>query len=241
MRCRVVIFLLDDLDSTARAPPVLVLLPEETVGRMSRDVIVFAFVVSRVILAVGTVLLAALLAACFFCARVFPAGPSSLCVNRNADLRFLRCFAFFLPACSMAATFFSTLGDDAVGTLGTCCVGALIDRVTRWLGSGASCPWSVAVAAGLTSLCTRSTGKFNLLATSAFVAIASSVRRCNCSISSVPLLLPIALIAFAHSAIAAMILSACVTVGLVIFLWLTCAVSVSRSLLVSSVLFCQGC
>ena len=66
MRCRVVIFLLDDLDSTARAPPVLVLLREETVGRMSRDVLVFAFVVSRVLLAVGIALVAALLAACFF-------------------------------------------------------------------------------------------------------------------------------------------------------------------------------
>ena len=163
----------------------------------------------------------------FFCARVFPAGTLSLGANNcDADLRFLRCFTFLLPACSMAATFFSALGDDAVGTLGTCCVGAFIERVIRWLGS-------VAAAAGLTSLCVRSNGRFNLFATSAFVAIASSVRRCNCFISSAPFSLPIALIAFAHSAITAIILSACVIVGLVILLWLKCAVSVSRSLRVS--------
>ena len=65
MRCRVVIFLLVGLDSTARAPPVLGVLCEETVGRMSRDVLVFAFVDSRVLLAVGTALVAALTAACF--------------------------------------------------------------------------------------------------------------------------------------------------------------------------------
>ena len=71
MRCRVVIILLGDFDSTARAPPFFVLLGEETVGRMSRDVLVFAFVVSRVLLAVGIALVAAFLAACFFlCSRV---------------------------------------------------------------------------------------------------------------------------------------------------------------------------
>ena len=129
--------------------------------------------------------------------------------------------------------FFSTLGDDAIGTLGTCCVGVLIDRVTRWLGSGASYHGSVIVAAGRTSLRVCSAGRVNFLATSAFVAIAFLVRRCNYSISSAPFSLPIALIAFAHSAIAAIILSACVTVGLVIFLWLKCAVSVRRSLRVS--------
>ena len=51
---------------TARAPLVLVLLHEETVGRMSREVLVFAFVDSRVLLAVGTALVAALVAVCFF-------------------------------------------------------------------------------------------------------------------------------------------------------------------------------
>ena len=66
MRCLVVIFLLVDLDSTARARLVLVLLREETVGRMIRDSLVFAFVDSRVLLAVGAALVAALMAACFF-------------------------------------------------------------------------------------------------------------------------------------------------------------------------------
>ena len=113
---------------------------------MSLDVCVFAFVVSRVLLAVGLALVAAFLAACFFCARVFPAGTFSLGANNcDSDLRFRRCFAFILPARSMAGAFFSTLGDDAVGTLGTCCVGAFIERVIRWLGS-------VVVAVGLTSL-----------------------------------------------------------------------------------------
>ena len=96
MCCRVVIFLLDDLDSTVRAPSVLVLLRKETVGRMSRAGLVFAFVNSRVLLAVGTALVAALLAAWFFCAHVFPAGPSLLGANRNADLRFLSLFRFLL-------------------------------------------------------------------------------------------------------------------------------------------------
>ena len=76
---------------------------------------------------------------------MFSAGTASLGAKRNADLRFLRCFAFLLPACPMAATFFSTLGDDAVGTLGTCCVDAFIERVIRWLGS-------VVIAIGLASL-----------------------------------------------------------------------------------------
>ena len=168
MRCRVVILFLGDFDSTARAPPFFVLPREETVGRMSLDVRVFAFVVSRVLLAVGLALVAAFLAACFFCARVFPAGAFSLGANNcDSDLRFRRCFAFLLPARSMTGAFFSTLGDDAVGTLGTCCVGALIDRVTRWLGSGASCYGSTIVAAGRTSLRVRSAGRFNFLATSA--------------------------------------------------------------------------
>ena len=61
-----VIFLLVDLNSTARVLPVLVLLRKETVGRTSRDVLVFAFVVSRVLLAMGIALVAALMAACFF-------------------------------------------------------------------------------------------------------------------------------------------------------------------------------
>ena len=46
------------------------------------------------------------------------------------------------------------------------------------------------------------------------------------------LLLPTFLMALAQSAIAAIILSALVIVGYVIFLWLNCAVSVKRSLLV---------
>ena len=129
--------------------------------------------------------------------------------------------------------FVSTLGDAAVGTLGTCCVGALVDRVIRWLGSGDSWHGSFTVVAGRTSLYVCSAGRSNFLATSAFVVIAFSVRRYNCFISSALFSLPVALIVFAHSAIAAIILSACVIVGLVIFLWLKCAVSVSRSLRVS--------
>ena len=65
MRWREVIFLLTDLDSTPRARPVLVLLREDTVGRMSHDSLVFDFVDSRVLLAVGIALTAALMAACF--------------------------------------------------------------------------------------------------------------------------------------------------------------------------------
>ena len=112
-----VIFLLDDFDSTARALPVLVLLRKETVGRMSRDVLGFAFVVSRVILTVGIALVVALFVALFVCACVFPAGALPVVANFDADLCLLRCFVFLLPTCSMVAAFFSTLGDDVVGTL----------------------------------------------------------------------------------------------------------------------------
>ena len=61
-----VIFLLVALDSTARALPVLVLLREETVGRMSRDFLVFYFIDSRMLLAVGIAFAATLMAAYFF-------------------------------------------------------------------------------------------------------------------------------------------------------------------------------
>ena len=165
---------------------------------------------------------------------MLPAGNASLGADRTANLRFLRCFDFFFPAWSAAVMFFSTLGDAFTGTLGTCCVGALIDCVICWLGSGDSCQDPFAADAGHTSPCVCSAGRLNiLLVTSAFVAINLSVRRCNCSISSTPFSLSIALIVFAHSAIAAIILSACVIVGLVMFLWLNCTVSVSRSLRVS--------
>ena len=98
---------------------------------MSRDSLVFDFVDSCVPLAVGAALVAVLMAACSFCARVFPAGTSSLGANLNADLRFLCCLDFFFPVWFAAARFVSTLGDAAAGTLGTCCVGAPMDRLIR--------------------------------------------------------------------------------------------------------------
>ena len=62
MRWRAVIFFLVVVDSAASALP---LFREETVGRMSRDLAVFVLVDSRVLLAVGRALVAALMAACF--------------------------------------------------------------------------------------------------------------------------------------------------------------------------------
>ena len=81
--------------------------------------------------------------------------------------------------------FVSTLGNAVIGTLGTCFVGTLIDRVMRWLGSGDSCHGSVTVVAGCTSLRVCPAGRFNFLTISAFVAIALSVRGCNCFICPV--------------------------------------------------------
>ena len=224
MPCLIVILLLTELDSTAGALPVLVLLCEDTVRRMSHDFLIFDVVNSHVSLAVGAALLAALMAACLFCAHMFPVGTSSLGADLTTDLRFLCCLDFFFPILFAATRFVFTLGDAAAGTLRTCCVGALMDRVICWLGSGDSCHGPVAAAVCGTSPCVCSAGSRNILsAISAFVAIALSVRRCNCFISPAPCLFPIALI------FAVIILSACAIVGLVMVLLLKCVVSVSCS------------
>ena len=110
------------------------------------------------------------MAASFFMARVLPAGTASLGVERVDSLRFLCCFAFFLHACSAVTMCFSTLGDAAVGTLGTCCEGAFIERVIRWLGSNGSCSGSFIPGASFIALRVCSAGRNNLFATSAFVA-----------------------------------------------------------------------
>ena len=91
MRCLVVIFLLTDLNSTARALPVLVLLCEDIVGRTRRDFLVLGFVDLRVPLAIGAALVAALMAACFCCACVFSTGTSLLGCALASDLCFLCC------------------------------------------------------------------------------------------------------------------------------------------------------
>ena len=117
MRCLVVICLLTDLDSTASAHPVLILLLEDTVRRMIRDLLVFVFVDSCVPLAGGADFIAALIAAYFFCVRVLPADVSSIGANLTADWRFLCCLAFLFPVWFVFACFFSILGDVATGTL----------------------------------------------------------------------------------------------------------------------------
>ena len=170
----------------------------------------------------------------FLSAYVLPAGTFLLGVNCTADLRFLRCFVFFFPVWFAAVCFVSTLRDAAAVILGTCCVGAPINWVIRWLGSRNFCPGPVADADGGTSPCVCSVGVHNILsATSPFVLIAFSVRRCNYSISFIMLSLPITLIVFAYLVIAVIILSAYMIVGVVVFLWLKCTVSMSRLLHVS--------
>jgi hypothetical protein len=236
MRCLVVIFLLGDLDLTASALSILVLLLEDTVGRMSHNILLFVFVDSCMPLAIGAALVAFLIAACFFCACVLQAGVSLLGADLTADRSFLCCFDFFFPAWFASVRFFSTLGDSASGTLRTCCVGAPMDWVTFWFGSDESFHRFYGAVVGGTVSCACPAGCRNILsATAAFFIIALSVSRCNCFIPSTPFSLLVVLIVFAHLAISAMILSACVIVNLVMFLWLKCAVSVSCLLCVSLV------
>ena len=82
------IFFLFALDSSKSALSVLVLLLDETVGRVSLDTRVFAFVVALVPAAAGLAMVAEALA----CARVCRAGASLIVVSLTAALRFLRCF-----------------------------------------------------------------------------------------------------------------------------------------------------
>ena len=94
MRFLALIFLLHDIDLTANAAPVLALLLEDTVGRISLDVLVLAFVDALVPLDVGWALVASLVAASLFCAPVVRAGASAG-TDLTADLLLLRCFIFF--------------------------------------------------------------------------------------------------------------------------------------------------
>ena len=100
-------------DWTCIACSVLVLLFDETVGRMRRDNAVFALVVCLVPPAAGLASCAAWAAACLVCARVFLEGASLLAAIRTAARLLLCCFAFLVldgVALWMAAGF-STLGD----------------------------------------------------------------------------------------------------------------------------------
>ena len=118
------IWRLEFRDSTANAPSVFAFLVDDTVGRMRRASLVFALVDFLVPLA-------AVSAACFFCARVFRAGASAAAVSRTAALLVLRFFAVLADggASTRPASGFSTLGDARVGTLGACCMIVPMDLV----------------------------------------------------------------------------------------------------------------
>ena len=110
---------------------VLVLLFDETVGRMRRDNTVFALVVCLVPPATGLASCAARDAACLVRARVFLEGASLSAAIRTAARLLLRCFAFLVldGVASWMAAGFSTLGDDCEGTLGAGCMVASMERV----------------------------------------------------------------------------------------------------------------
>ena len=130
-----------DLVSINIAPSVRILLLEDTVGRMRRDTLVFAFVVSFVPFDAGIVLLAALLAFVCFYERVLRAGASVSAVILTTARRLLRCFAFLLV--DVVTTCFSTLGATRtcslkavrLCTLVPCYVTNPMDRVYRLVGS----------------------------------------------------------------------------------------------------------
>ena len=83
---------LDALALTATALSVMVLFPEDTVGRISLNILVLAFVNSRLSLEAGSALVAFLVAASCFCARLLQAGAFAG-TDLTADCLLLRSFA----------------------------------------------------------------------------------------------------------------------------------------------------
>ena len=213
------IFFLFALDSTKSALFVLVLLLDDTVGRVSLDTRVFAFVVALVHAAAGLAMVAAALA----CARVCRDGVSLVAASLTVAMCFLRCFDLWAVADAASrdavasavrtlGAVVSTLGGDA-STLGGGLCSAVIDLVSRCVGSS-----GVLVTGTLGGACVCPFLTF-CNAGSCDAACPASVSSCfSCRIcSSLPLLLS-ALMLLMHAEIAFTILSARETSGRVMCL-----------------------
>ena len=153
--------------------------------------------------------------------RVLRAGASA-CSSRFAARCRRRFFA--LAVVDGGGTgFVSTLGAACVFTLGTRCVVAAFvrDRVVLQFSSRGACHGVLYVA--------LESGGLSFVAMVGLFWMACSVNARSCSISLFLSFDVRPLICLAQSEMAAMILSACVMVGLVMFLWVNWMVSVRRS------------